>query len=378
MCHRGHYAEKVVWDYCNGDYVVDYYCGINGTIARPAKIMCENGCENGECKQLATCQQFGYQLGNIGASCGNGQYDLSGCYNETKACTDFDALSNPLFNASNASFTMSRIYGRTCSNNPGSGGGGNSVISDYCVNTTTISEASCTVENNTILRNYTCSNGCANNKCRAAGVTSANSIFIDFGTNQTNKTGYAVVGNSGDYWNGIFESPPIRDWYTIRNYTINNLSTATGQVSQISAIIIALTSAWNTGNFKINDPMFNSYIFSTQLTTSPYSPAGFVILNNTYPGLYDLYLYGHGDNKVQCTLFTVSNGSTTLQPPKITLASDEILNSTTWKENLHYIVYKNITVHSGDAITIRNSFCADFNYFPINGLQLVPAGTPVD
>ena len=276
-------TEKVVWDYCSGnkygDFVVERYCWTNGTF-RTARVNCENGCENGKCKQLATCQQFGYQFGDVGASCGDGRYDLNGCYNETKSCIDNDLNNDPLFTFSNVTGGMSIRRGPTCSGPYGGGGGGGfGMLLDVCINSTTISEASCTAANNAIYTNYTCQYGCSAGKCDSVPAVSSGFVFENdgdesikvkahlktsyeyinllygnsyslplyfslFGKDPTNKL---VVGNTAITFNGDNDSYFVASWAdgsTSESYLMKADSFKTENSINYTTISYKFNGAW--------------------------------------------------------------------------------------------------------------------------------------
>jgi len=176
-------AEDSCWDNnvgkvysCTGQdcFISENYC--DGYYVAEDLIACSGGCQNGACSSAfptpipptpipitKKCSDFGYTSGTLGNSCNsqNTSYDLSGCYNKTSSCKDYDN-GKSYYNFSEAVVSDSYIYGKNCGGG-GTGGGGGSGKSDYC-NNSILTEMIC-VNNAIATDTYTCPKGCYNGAC---------------------------------------------------------------------------------------------------------------------------------------------------------------------------------------------------------------------
>jgi len=103
--------------------------------------------------------------------------------------------------------------------------------------------------------------------------------------------------------------------------------------------------------------MMNGYLYSG----SSFSLSGIP------SGTYDVYLYGHGDQNSQKTVFSVKGAE------KGTSTDASKWNSVSWNEGGQYVKYSNVDLSSGSLTVGVNGY--------VNGLQLVPVasgggGTP--
>jgi hypothetical protein len=129
-----------------------------------------------------------------------------------------------------------------------------------------------------------------------------------------------------------------------------------------SGINLSIANApgdWANG---ASDPMFctYTYVYDGDIT---------VTLTGVPAGAYDLYLYGHGpttDNSV-FSVTSPSNSQGTLS----TTPSGTAWQSTTWAEGVQYVVFRGLSVSSGQPLTVEVQVDSLW-YALIAGLQLVP------
>jgi hypothetical protein len=200
-------------------------------------------------------------------------------------------------------------------------------------------------------------------------------LNIDFGAytfNGSTKTGPAVVGSSGDFWNAV-QIPGCS------LFNRNNLSSADHSISPVVVEIQNLTGAWSSaGNdgwpglprLGLADNMLYDYGYSM----SSGSTAS-VILRNITAGDYNLYLYNKTPAADQNGDYTVTVGSRDYGR-KTTSADTSSPTATQWQEGNQYVVFP-ITVNAGDAVSILiQPSLNSMQHAQISGLQLAPVGTP--
>src|SRR3989338_2017083 len=97
--------------------------------------------------------------------------------NICKACKDDDINSNPLFTFSKVNSTSGRWDGAVCSNDPGNGMNVGNVVTDFCANSTTLSEASCSIIGDSAYKNHSCQYGCIAGRCNEASINPSEFVF---------------------------------------------------------------------------------------------------------------------------------------------------------------------------------------------------------
>lgn len=220
-----------------------------------------------------------------------------------------------------------------------------------------------------------CSLMVIDNAAWSQGYNSDRILNIAFDSiGHTNKSGPAVVGNPGDFWNPVH---PVEgydyktDTAKIGDVTKRGLKFADGQPSSIVVRMVNLGGGW-TGNWAIHDPMFNNINYQYDIFRANNGQPAFIYISDINPGNYDLYLYGP-IGRYQVSVNERSYGR------KDSTQDEHIVDSATqWVEGVHYQVFQNMFVGSSDQIKVDLIQSDNLTHdAPISGLQLVPAGTPI-
>ncbi len=186
------------------------------------------------------------------------------------------------------------------------------------------------------------------------GVSNNFLVNIDFGTGNvlSSKVGAGVApGNLGDYWN--------KDGGSVMRFANNT----------VSSVRLAFTTTFSGkygATFAVNDKMMGSY---------RYQSGGQVAIGLTGipAGTYDFYIYGHGDKAAQAGKYNVT--ASVNYGVKQTSTSSSVFSSSTWQQNLQYVLYKGIVVGS----TGINIQVLPVSYGPmINGIQLIKTISSTD
>ena len=193
---------------------------------------------------------------------------------------------------------------------------------------------------------------------------SATLLDINFGAPDTNKVGFAAIGQTtNDYWNGY--------QFGLQTYgSVTNLKWVGRHNSGISVTVLNAPGNWanDTG-----DGMYDPFIY-------PWDGGNITVtLSNVPSGTYDFYLYGHSSNAWENTRFQMTVG------PNSTLwkqTQDSILaaTSTNWAEGVQYVVFRNMTISDGQPVVITGA-PGDAGAAILNGLQMISSsaqqGPPV-
>ncbi len=184
-------------------------------------------------------------------------------------------------------------------------------------------------------------------------------LNINFGADWSNRVGMAAIGvTSNDFWNGYYF--PGND----STVTVTDLAWSDRSTSAVSLTVTNAPGIWGNG---VNDGMYESFIY-------PWNSGNITVtLSNVPADTYHLYLYGHGGADANNGIYEVWSGSTNYYGAKHTSAWGSGWNSTDWDEGQQYVVFRNVAVQTGDAISIVISPSTVDNAL-INGLQLVPSG----
>jgi hypothetical protein len=164
----------------------------------------------------------------------------------------------------------------------------------------------------------------------------------------TAKTGFAATGQTGnDFWN------------TYVNYSgvLSNLAFVNGTAPGANLTVANTDGSYGNG---ASDPMYGIYVYNAWGNIT-------VTVTNLVAGAYDLYLYGHGNEDNQNSLFQISVGSQSYGSEATTNGSGWL--SSVWLEGVQYVEFTNVIVSSGEAITITVE-PGSSQYAVLSGLQM--------
>jgi hypothetical protein len=183
-------------------------------------------------------------------------------------------------------------------------------------------------------------------------------LNLNFGARDTDKTGFAAVGVTGDdFWNGY--------WFpTVAPAAVSNLKWSDGTASTIGVTVDNAYGQW--GN-PVTDGMFVGYIYPTESVGG----AIIVTLTNLPAGIYDFYAYGHGASNEQNGIFNLVSDSIDYGTKADTAIGSVSWTSTVWQEGIQYEVIRGVSVKTGQPVTL-NVLPGTSAYAIINGLQIVP------
>ncbi len=182
-------------------------------------------------------------------------------------------------------------------------------------------------------------------------------INIDFASGGTEKSGLAAVGQSGsDIWN---------TYSLLGDGTLAGLQWSDGGPNKTnnSGASVSVTNA--PGNWSFTccmpsiDPMYDAYLY-------PNSGSISVTLKSLPAGTYHFYIYGHGPAQNANTVFTLAGNVLS------TSSTGNFWNSADWREGEQYVVFRNVTVTSGQPVSFTAGVGAS-GYAVLNGMQIVPA-----
>ena len=213
------------------------------------------------------------------------------------------------------------------------------------------------------------------NSCSVAPLAAMDSSLspklfnIDFGKwlpGASDKTGSAIVGKSGDYWN-VLGVPWCDD------HNKNNLKNADQSSSSIIVEMKNLGGGWGDGGklLGLYDPMLKDFSY-------PANNKGgnaYVVMSNVPAGSYDLYLYNKTSNDSQNGDYAATVGGRSYGR-KLMTTDVGSYKANSWQENNQFVIFK-VAVNSGESIKILiQPSVGGFHDAQIAGLQLAPAGTP--
>jgi len=188
-------------------------------------------------------------------------------------------------------------------------------------------------------------------------------VNLDFLNSQTSaKTGQAAVGiNSNDFWNA---------YATVGNSSdvLFNLRLSDKRATKIIALI---TNALYFSTIGVSDPMYNTYSYVYGWDADYIG----VTVSNLQAGLYDFYIYAHGE-------YNELNGLIELQSDKHygMQATTTTTNwmSPTWAEWRQLVLFRNIRVQTnGQPVRIKSHYTWYYYVAPINGIQIVAKAAPI-
>jgi hypothetical protein len=174
----------------------------------------------------------------------------------------------------------------------------------------------------------------------------------------TSKTGFAATGmTSGDFWNT----------YNVDDGSLPELEFVDDTISGAGLAVVNV--AYGVSNSGAFDPLYASYLFSL----NPVNMA--VTVTNLNAGVYNFYLYGHGNYNAENSVFQLSAGSRSYGSEATTTGSG--WDSAAWQEGLQYVEFTNVSVSHGQAITIKVEPGGSL-YGVLSGLQMAYFGLPPD
>lgn len=173
------------------------------------------------------------------------------------------------------------------------------------------------------------------------------------------KAGRAAIGKGDtDYWNRYHFPFAMRS-------TLEDLVTIDGRNTGAILQTHTLTGEWGwTGP----DPMWSTFCYSE-------TDSGHLRFPNLPPGIYNLYVFAHGAGDPNPEKDWESFARTRVEASgkdygvRATEASREFL-STDWKEGIHYVVFKNVTIRPDGMLNITLLRGGNNAKPGINGLQL--------
>jgi hypothetical protein len=188
---------------------------------------------------------------------------------------------------------------------------------------------------------------------------------LDFGagTGPSPKTGAAVVGTSGDFWN-YYTRDGANGW--IYSGRLDRLATSDGSITPVAVTVVNAQGAWYLPNS--TDPMYSKYIY-------PLVPPGgnaTITIKNLPAGTFDLYVYSPDGQ------FLVNIGATSYGPEFG--ADPSPVGAPVWQRGVQYGFFQNISLASGQdvVLTVSPNPGGSGIYATISGLQLVQkSGTDI-
>ncbi len=175
----------------------------------------------------------------------------------------------------------------------------------------------------------------------------------------TSKTGFAAAGETVyDFWNTCTTGGAV------------NLRFVDGAPSGAGMTISGVESTYENG---AADPMFGTYFY----TEVPNFSSGITVaITNLSGDLYDFYIYGHGNEDYENSVFQVAVGSQSYGS-QATDVSDAAWLSPLWQEGIQYVEFSNVSVSTGQVVTITASPGAS-PYSFISGMQMMPFVLPTN
>ena len=98
-------------------------------------------------------------------------------------------------------------------------------------------------------------------------------------------------------------------------------------------------------------------------------------VTNLYPGVYEVYLYGHGESNDENTVFSVAAGTKNYGSQATTNGNG--WNSVIWQDGIQYVEFTNVEIFAGEPLIINAEPGTGYYYSPLSGLQLAYLGSPM-
>lgn len=196
-------------------------------------------------------------------------------------------------------------------------------------------------------------------RCWAQAITNPLVNFA-FGNSTTSKVGFAAIGlSTNDYWNAL----GLGTVYASSNTLSNVLwSDATG-----SGISVTENGANGTYSLNSGDPMYDTFFDGT----GPLS----VIVSNLPTGTFDFFLYGHGGSTQAQASFQLLVGTNSYGTLSEQVFSSN-WDSDAWQEGVQYVVFRNVPVSFGQAVTVTSELNPNNNLSAFSGMQICGTNLP--
>jgi hypothetical protein len=172
----------------------------------------------------------------------------------------------------------------------------------------------------------------------------------------TAERGFAATGAStNDFWNTCILN--ANTYYG----SLANLEFEDGTASSAGLTVYNPVGA-NTD--AASDPMYATYLFSDYDHSYPYIA---VTVTNLIGGMYDFYLYGHGNADNENSVFQLTVGLVSYGSEATTNGPGWL--SSVWQEGVQYVEFPYVTVFFGQTITITVTPGGSV-YAVLSGLQM--------
>ena len=184
-------------------------------------------------------------------------------------------------------------------------------------------------------------------------VPPANLIDVAFTQDTvTSKTGLAATGvTSDDYWNA----------YAMNSEELPNLKYADGANSGVGLMLSGVFGGYGDG---VSDPMYARYLYKQNGNIT-------VTISHLQAGVYDFYLYGHGNFPNQYSIFQLTAGSQNYGSAATTNGPG--WDASLWQEGVQYVEFTNVMVPAGQPVSITVQPGAGC-YAVLSGLQMAYVG----
>lgn len=181
-------------------------------------------------------------------------------------------------------------------------------------------------------------------------------VNVDYGNDSyatNHKWGISAYGlTTNDYWYP----------YTLNvgDATVTNLLWSDQSAMPANAKVRIQNALGGYGTLT-GDLMYNGYVYDWTSVGISSTYSGFP------PGLYDLYLYGHGAASDQNTSFAVFTATRDFGSKNTVVSSS--WNSIVWSNTLQYVQFTNVALLDGQSLQVNATRVASA-YTAINGMQL--------
>lgn len=204
-------------------------------------------------------------------------------------------------------------------------------------------------------------------------------VNVDFGVGAASpKSGWAATGQwTNDFWNLYRHYEPrfVPGMPLVDSGRLADLKFADGSPSTIS---IGVTNAPGVWGNSTGDPMFDTYLFSTNGSNIT------VTIHNLTPGRYHVYLYGHADSDIsgeQNSVFSLWSSTNRFGPQRTAgmgawkaPSAGSANGLSGWREGYQYVLFRDVQVFANEPVIIQ--VAAGPNGVPVlNGLQILSRGT---
>jgi hypothetical protein len=180
-------------------------------------------------------------------------------------------------------------------------------------------------------------------------------VEFNFGPNPALpwKVGFAATGlKTNDFWNYYAQNAS-------GSGVLTDLKFADGRPAGAG---VAITNAAGGQGDDAPDPMYRSYLYAN-------GPNKIISLTvtNLGAGKHDFYLYGHGNQDNQNSVFELSVGGASLGERATT--NGAAWKSPVWQEGVQYVKFPDVAVAAGQAVAIQVKPGAG-NVAAISGMQI--------